>query len=145
MPAEVMVKRRKARVSNSCEDVLVQEAVKGELPNIRRGLPPSSPRIRRPYQLAAKSAQGVSMEAEANHSPATVEAEDRDPRQVRSDALKDLGGKAFEKIPIAGQVKLAYDVANDLEKIRSGEDKELVDKVQDRLHAALFGYYRLAS
>jgi hypothetical protein len=53
--------------------------------------------------------------------------------QVRKEAAKDLAVKGVTMAsPVARTVKDGYDIANDIEKIRTGENKSLIDKVRER-------------
>jgi hypothetical protein len=55
-----------------------------------------------------------------------------DKHQVRKEAAKDLLEKGVTMAnPVARTVKDGYDIANDIEKIRTGEDKSLIDKVRE--------------
>lgn len=56
-----------------------------------------------------------------------------DKTEVRKEAAKDLVVKGVTMAnPVARTVKDGYDIANDIEKIRIGENKSLIDKVRDR-------------
>jgi hypothetical protein len=53
--------------------------------------------------------------------------------QVRLQAAEDLVTKGLtERNPAARTVKDSYDTLNDLEKLRSGENKSLLSKIRDR-------------
>lgn len=51
---------------------------------------------------------------------------------VRLEAAKDLGLIAAERNLAARKVKDAYDMADALERLRTGERKPLIDKIRDR-------------
>ena len=52
--------------------------------------------------------------------------------KVRVEGAKDLGMIAAERNPVVRTVKDAYDVADALEKIRTGENKSLLKKLRER-------------
>ena len=51
-------------------------------------------------------------------------------REVRGDALEGLGGDAIELVPDVREVKHAYDIADSLEKLRTGNDESLLSKIR---------------
>lgn len=55
-----------------------------------------------------------------------------DKNQVRLEAAKDLGLIAAERNPVVRTAADAYDTADALERLRTGERKPLIDKIRDR-------------
>ena len=56
----------------------------------------------------------------------------RTKQEVREEAFEDLVVEGVQRLPVVRDVKDSYDILNDLEKLRSGEDKPLIDKILDR-------------
>ena len=51
-------------------------------------------------------------------------------REVRGDALEELGGYTIELVPGVREAKNVYDIADNLEKLRTGNDESLLRKIR---------------